>query len=215
MMEVVFVKIFEANNANKEINGGLMILEDISLTISKGEKIAITGSNGSGKSSLLKLFGITNFMNTSLKHCSKGTKQKAGIIQALIKNPDLLLLDEPLTGLDEQSKVELLNELSSFHPEKTIIFTAHESLLIGRLANRVMTIENGKIISDSTKKQEQLKYITAKLPSIEIMKEIPSINYIVKEYDLIEIIVPATDSDNILAELLQKGCSIIELTEKR
>lgn len=274
----LFMNIFEANQACKQIDG-IMILKEVSLSISKGEKVAITGNNGSGKSSLLKLIGgiyeetagkvkrfqnnigyvpehfpesirfklqdylilmgkmtnksdeemfkrianyaelfsITEFLTTPLNHCSKGTKQKAGIIQALLKNPDLLLLDEPLTGLDDKAKIELTNQLSILSGDKTIIFTAHEPLLIERIANRVLTVESGRIVSDSTVKGNKEKFICirAKIPAREIIEDIPSIKYKVIGMNSVEIIVSTKESDKVLAILLNRGCSILELTEKR
>ncbi|MEH7235621.1 ATP-binding cassette domain-containing protein [Bacillus sp. JJ1562] len=271
------MRIFEANKACKKIDG-IMILNDVSITISQGEKIAITGSNGSGKSSLLKLIGgifketsgeinrtklnigyvperfpenirftlkeylliigkmtsnsdedirkrieyytklftISDFLTTPLNNCSKGTKQKAGIIQALLKEPDLLLLDEPLTGLDEKAKNELLNQLNSLQTEKTIIFTAHESLLIEGLADRVLSIESGRVVYDSIViKKEKLKAIKAKIPNREILVGIPYVRHEFAEENFVEIIVSVNKSDEALAMLLERGCSIFELTEKR
>lgn len=271
------MKIFEAIQACKKIDG-TMILQDVTISISQGERVAITGKNGSGKSSLLKLIGgiyeettgqvkrapvsvgyvpehfpeyirfslqdylmqlgkmsciakeeiqqrienyakrfaIIDFLNIPLKHCSKGTKQKAGIIQALLKNPVLLLMDEPLTGLDDNAKIELMNLLSSLHKEKTIVFTAHDPLLIEGIADRVLTVENGKIVGDSIKrKQEKRKLIKAKIPAKEIIERLPCNSYTVEGENFVEIIVPNQKSDEILAKLLELGCSIIELTEKR
>jgi len=271
------MKIFEANKACKKIDGRILI-KDVSLSISQGEKVAITGKNGSGKSSLLKLIGgiytetegqvkraqinigyvpehfpenirfkihdylvlmgkmssktdegilkrienyaelfaITEFLNTPIKNCSKGTKQKAGIIQGLLKKPDLLLLDEPLTGLDDNAKIELLNQLNSLHRENTIIFTAHEPLLIEGLANRVLTVEGGTVISDSTtNKKEKLRFIKAKIPTKGIITGIPCIRHEFVGEDSVEIIVSAKESDKILTLLLNQGCSIFELTERR
>ncbi|KAA9023975.1 ATP-binding cassette domain-containing protein [Niallia endozanthoxylica] len=271
------MKLFEAHNASKKIDGK-GILHDISITISQREKIAITGANGSGKSSLLKLIGgiyehssgqvirsplkvgyvpehfpetirfkiyeylmltgkmnkkskgeikkkieyyatafsILPFLSTPLKNCSKGTKQKVGIIQALMKDPNLLLLDEPLTGLDEQTKKELLHLLQSIQGECTIIFTAHDSLLINRLAYREVVIENGKIVSDSTKSEsEKIKYILAEIPSTDFILSIPSLSYQSRDGNRVEIMVTAAESDQVLRMLLDQGCSIVEVIEKR
>ncbi|WP_052344354.1 ATP-binding cassette domain-containing protein [Bacillus ndiopicus] len=270
------MKIFEANKVCKKIDGR-MIIHEVTISISQGEKIAITGKNGSGKSSLLKLIGgiftetegqvkrpkvnigyvpehfpenirfktldylmlvgrmssnldegilkriekyaelfaITEFLTTPLKNCSKGTKQKAGIIQALLNNPDLLLLDEPLTGLDDTAKIELLSQLNSLQKDKTIIFTTHEPLLIERLADRVLTIESGRIVSDSTiVKKEKVRIIKAKIPNRGIVAEIPFIRYKFLGGDSVEIIVSVKESDEILSMLLKRGCSILELAEK-
>ncbi|WP_102271754.1 ATP-binding cassette domain-containing protein [Cytobacillus massiliigabonensis] len=269
--------IFEANCAGKVIDG-VSILHDISLCISKGERVAITGHNGSGKSSLLKLIGgiyentsgqvkrvmsktgyvpehfpenirfkmqeylllmgkmngklesglikrihsyaeifaITDFLNTPLKNCSKGTKQKAGIIQALLMDPDILLLDEPLTGLDEAAQAGLLNVLASFNSGLTIVFTAHESLLIDALADRVITVANGRIIADAKKEiKEKYKYIKAIVPNQTIASEIPSIHTHYIEERTVEMTVLSEHSDEVLTKLLERGCSIVELIEKR
>lgn len=269
--------IFEADRAGKKIDG-ISILHDISLRILKGEKVAITGHNGSGKSSLLKLIGgiyenssghvkrgmrnvgyvpehfpenirfgvqeylllmgkmnsisetelrkriliyaemfaITDFLSTPLKNCSKGTKQKAGIIQALLMDPAILLLDEPLTGLDEATQMELLNELNSNNTGKTIVFTAHESLLINGLAERVIRVADGKIVSDVKKEgKETYKYIKAIVPNHTIALEIPSMYIHYMEENTVEMKVLSEHSDEVLTKLLERGCSIVELIEKR
>lgn len=268
------MKIFESTNVCKEIDG-ITILDNISMTISKGERVAIEGNNGSGKSSLLKLIGgiyeetagslkrakikigyvpehfpenirfkvydylmfigkmnhfshvekdidyfaeifaIRNYLNTPLRKCSKGTKQKVGIIQALMKKPDLLLLDEPLTGLDHDAQKELLNQLKSLPNPATILFTAHEEVLVGELAERIVVLENGSIISDSSKMNiEKIRIIKVKLPTKEILAEIPSIQYNFVHEHIVEIMIPALESDEVLMKLLNCGCSIIELRER-
>lgn len=138
-----------------------------------------------------------------------------GIIQALMKDPDLLLLDEPLTGLDEPSKMELLHHLQSLQNECTIIFTAHDSLLINQLAYREVVIENGKVISDSIKSQsEKVKYILAEIPSADVNLSIPSLSYQFRDGNRVEIMVTAAVSNQVLRMLLDQDCSMIEVKEK-
>jgi len=271
------MNVFEANKARKTINGNV-ILEELTLTISQGERIAITGENGSGKSTLLKLitgiyektagevqrapletgyvpehfpetiklklqeylilvgkisgkskheltneiteyakrFNVTEFLHTPLKNCSKGTKQKAGIIQALLKEPDVLLMDEPLTGLDEQAQTELLTQLHSLEKKITVIFTAHESYLIDAFAERILQIKNGRLVYDSTKlNQEKGRIIKTTVPTRACISAIQAMSIKWHGESLVELTVSANESDHVLTLLLKQGCSIIELSEKR
>lgn len=271
------MKIFEANCVSKWFDK-TQILKDISFSINRGDRIAITGHNGSGKSSLLKLIGgiygpnsgrvskkslkigyvpehfpekirfslmeylvllgkisgkrdevlaenITNyvehfsikdFLHTPLKNCSKGTKQKAGIIQALLLEPELLLLDEPMTGLDEDAQNELLKQLNSLSNEMTIIFTVHDSLLIDGLSNRVITMESGRIIEDRLVDSEikEHRVITASLKNT-VLQEFPSLSIIQLSDSIVEIEVPTNQSDQVLMLLLKNGSSVLGLREKR
>ncbi|MBP2242810.1 ABC-type multidrug transport system ATPase subunit [Cytobacillus eiseniae] len=269
--------LFEAMNAGKQIDGA-DILNNITIQIAEGEKVAIVGHNGSGKSSLLKLIGgiyentsgqvkrekfitgyvpehfpenirftikeyllligkmsgktegeiikviydyselfsITAYLNTPLKNCSKGTKQKAGIIQAMLTPPELFLLDEPLTGLDEPAQKQMLNILNSFNQRTSIVFTAHESLLVDGLAERVITIANGTILSDEKKRiNEKIYMIKAIVPNKEIVSTIDCVHMKYQEGNIIEWMVFAEQSDEVLIKLLNNGCKIIELKEKR
>jgi ABC-type multidrug transport system ATPase subunit len=163
-------------------------------------------------------FKIQSFLHIPLKSCSKGTKQKVGIIQALLAKPDLLILDEPLTGLDEQSQHELFAQLSSVKGNCTIIFTTHEDLLITDLADRVIEVENGDIIENNkiASSKEIHKQITAIVPSIkslEGIRDIAKVQY--DQRDNAIILVESSKSDQILQELLINGCSIVELKEMR
>ena len=94
-------------------------------------------------SKYIQLFGLEPFLHTSLKACSKGTKQKVGIIQALLMKPDLLLLDEPLTGLDAESQQVLIQLLKE--EQIPIVFTSHEETLVTNMAKEILQIETGEI----------------------------------------------------------------------
>ncbi|NMD71001.1 ABC transporter ATP-binding protein [Bacillus sp. DNRA2] len=271
------MKIFEATKVMKRIDD-FQILANLSLSIHQGERIAITGQNGSGKSSLLKLIGgiyeetsgkvwrdqlriayvpehfpetirfklyeylmlmgkmngqsksiiheaitqfanrfaISHFLSTPLKKCSKGTKQKAGIIQALLMKPELLLMDEPLTGLDDDSQKELVNQLNQLPAETTIIFTAHDSLLIDHLAHRVIRVDDGAISSDTYKQQkERVLLIRARIPSKEVITDMQLGPQKFVGDNLVDLLVLESESDQALRLLLERGCSILEVIEKR
>lgn len=76
---------------------------------------------------ILDLFSLTKFKNKSLSSLSGGQAQKVKIAKVLLSNPDLIILDEPTTGIDEESKI-ILNEMINHINEmkKTIILVSHE-----------------------------------------------------------------------------------------
>ncbi len=161
-----------------------------------------------------ELFNAEGFLETPLKNCSKGTMQKAGIIQALLLRPDVLLLDEPLTGLDEEAQQAFLRYLPGLRRKMAIAFTAHESFLVREAADRVITLENGSVISDVNNVAEAVKYIKALVPHISILKELPAVQYSQLDHNLFIIKEAASASDVLLKSLLNSGCSIVEVIER-
>ncbi|MFD1205479.1 MULTISPECIES: ABC transporter ATP-binding protein [Sporosarcina] len=160
-------------------------------------------------SNYIQMFGIEPFLQTPLKACSKGTRQKAGIIQALLMKPDVLLLDEPLTGLDIESQQILVKLLEGF--DIPIIFTSHEDELLMHLAKEVLHIGTGEVtpyfIHAAPKKRIKVEY-----SSKEVFKDFP-VNEIQYEGSEAIFIVDGETSDQILIELLQKNCSIVDVRE--
>jgi len=98
---------------------------------------------------LMDLFGIKDVYDSRIESYSKGMKQKTLIISALINDPDILFLDEPLGGIDANSIMvfkEVLNEL--IKDGKTIFYSSHIMEVVETLSNRIILINNGEIIAD-------------------------------------------------------------------
>ena len=85
-----------------------------------------------------RLFGIpANIMEQKIQNCSKGTVQKINIIQAFLTKPDLLIMDEPFSGLDENS-IEMLTELIlATAKQSAVIISCHEKFLAERIADKL------------------------------------------------------------------------------
>ncbi|WP_144510734.1 ATP-binding cassette domain-containing protein [Bacillus sp. FJAT-22090] len=161
----------------------------------------------------IRLFEIEPFINTPLKYCSKGTKQKVGIIQALLMKPDVLLLDEPLTGLDPTSQQQLIYLLQKLKKELTIIFTTHEDVMVGTIADQVLYVESGQLLFDIEPKQTK-KIIKVEFPNKKIFTELNTID-IHYEGNIALLTVNTSLSDEILLNLLNKKCSVLEVKEMR
>lgn len=108
---------------------------------------------------LLKMVGMENLSKRYPNTLSGGQKQRVALCRALMRKPEILLLDEPFSALDEKRKEELQNEIYLFHKRfnLTTIMVSHSSSEIYKLANKMIEIKNGKIIKKGTPKELLLK----------------------------------------------------------
>lgn len=162
-------------------------------------------------SKYINLFGLEPFLRTPLTSCSKGTRQKVGIIQALLIRPDLLLLDEPLTGLDIESQQILIQLLKE--EQVPIIFTSHEAELIDRLALEILQVETGELTINKGNVKPK-RSIRVEFQRKEDLKDIPASNT-QYEGNIAVLTVDKDSSDQVLRSLLGKNCSILEVKEQR
>ena len=99
---------------------------------------------------ILKLVKIDNVQNRLIKNLSKGYRQRVGFAQALVGNPDVLILDEPTVGLDPKQIIEIRNLISRLGKNHTIILSSHILSEIQAVCKRVIIINRGQIIADDT-----------------------------------------------------------------
>ncbi|QXM07437.1 ABC transporter ATP-binding protein [Crassaminicella indica] len=100
---------------------------------------------------LMGLFGIEEHFYDRISSYSKGMKQKLLIISSLLHNPDILFLDEPLSGLDANSVMVFKEILSSLAKEgKTIFYSSHIMEVVEKISHRILLLNNGQIVADGT-----------------------------------------------------------------
>jgi ABC-2 type transport system ATP-binding protein len=100
-------------------------------------------------SNLIDTFGLRNVCNQRMNNFSRGMKQKVMIISALIPDPDIIFLDEPLNGLDANSIIIIKDLFRQLAAEgKTIFYSSHTLSIIEKISDRVILINEGKIIAD-------------------------------------------------------------------
>ncbi len=104
---------------------------------------------------LLKIFGLTKFINLKPRHLSQGQCQQAAIAKCMASNDRLYLLDEPLSHVDAPGKEVLLKLLRQFQKEKRAPFicVCHDDQLLPRLADRILLLEDGKLLQAGTYEQ--------------------------------------------------------------
>ena len=168
---------------------------------------------------LFDIFNITSMKDTRIKFLSKGTIQKVAVVQAIIEKPDILLLDEPLSGQDIESQEKFIGILQKFKTEKICIALAcHERYLVDKLADKVVTIEKGEITSNISNKNNiytnmLIRFRVSNEFDAKKVKEFGGIVNIVQDGQLVSILVDRQYSDNCILKLLQLGCSIVSVKE--
>ncbi|MEN4761046.1 ATP-binding cassette domain-containing protein [Chryseobacterium sp. C39-AII1] len=97
---------------------------------------------------VIKLVGITPERSKKIGQLSKGYKQRVGLAQAIIHQPDLLILDEPTNGLDPNQIIEIRNVVKEIGQAKTVLLSTHIMQEVEALCSRVILIHKGNILQD-------------------------------------------------------------------
>ena len=96
------------------------------------------------------LVKIDHVAHRLIKNLSKGYKQRVGLAQALIGNPKVLIMDEPTVGLDPKQIIDIRNLIKGLGKKHTIILSSHILPEVQAICDRVIVINNGKIVADDT-----------------------------------------------------------------
>lgn len=107
---------------------------------------------------VIRLVGLDPEKHKKVGHLSKGYKQRLGLGQAILHNPDLLILDEPTNGLDPNQIIEIRNLIKSLGKERTIIISTHIMQEVEALCDRIILIHQGTILHDGPTKTFKSKY---------------------------------------------------------
>ena len=108
---------------------------------------------------VIQLTGLSTESHKKIGQLSKGYRQRVGLANALLHNPDVLILDEPTTGLDPNQLVEIRNVIKNAGKDKTVFLSTHIMQEVEAICDRVIIIDKGKIVAD--KKLEKLISETA------------------------------------------------------
>jgi len=100
---------------------------------------------------LLGLTELTGLAKRNVRHLSGGQKQRVSLCRALMNNPNVLLMDEPLSALDPQIRQKLQHDILMLHKEfkTTTIMVSHDPSEIYKLADRVIVLDQGKVVNDA------------------------------------------------------------------
>ncbi len=125
---------------------------------------------------MLRLCGLENEKHKNIRELSKGYKQRVGLAQTLIHDPEIVILDEPTTGLDPNQIIDIRELIKNTGKEKTIILSSHILAEIEATCDRVLILNKGKIVANGT--SAELRHSnTEKILKIKINGAAPSVLY--------------------------------------
>lgn len=120
---------------------------------------------------VIELTGLSPESHKKIGQLSKGYRQRVGLATALLHNPDVLILDEPTTGLDPNQLVEIRNVIKNVGKDKTVFLSTHIMQEVEAICDRVIIINNGKIVTDK-KLDKLVSEVTTQVIEVEFDKAI-------------------------------------------
>ena len=163
--------------------------------------------------------------NRLIGNLSKGFKQRTGLAQALVSDPEILILDEPTVGLDPQQVIEIRQTLKSLKGQHTIILSTHVLSEAQKICDRVIIINEGKIVTENsiedlgekmnTKKELILKVKKTSDDLITKLKSLEGVTQVEKRHDEIVLDTEPKDDikDQVAKVVIENSAGLIELKE--
>ncbi|TAH26583.1 MAG: gliding motility-associated ABC transporter ATP-binding subunit GldA [Cytophagales bacterium] len=174
---------------------------------------------------MIDITGLGVEQNKKIGVLSKGYRQRVGLAQALIHDPEVLILDEPTTGLDPNQILEIRSLIKNIGREKTVILSTHIMQEVKAICDKVVIINKGKIVANDhinnlSKEQENTKKLIVEFDKPIHIESIPKVNGMIKTNAISpqKIEIEHDGSLDIRAALSQQcqsnGFLIIGMTQK-
>jgi ABC-2 type transport system ATP-binding protein len=120
---------------------------------------------------VIQLTGLASESHKKIGQLSKGYRQRVGLANALLHNPDVLILDEPTTGLDPNQLIEIRNVIKNAGKDKTVFLSTHIMQEVEAICDRVIIIDKGKIVADK-KLEKLISETTTQIIEVEFDQEV-------------------------------------------
>jgi ABC-2 type transport system ATP-binding protein len=131
---------------------------------------------------MVEICGLESVINRDIGELSKGFRQRVGLAQSLIHDPEILILDEPTAGLDPTQIIEIRELIKEIGKEKTVILSSHILPEVSATCNRIIIIHKGEIVGSGTpdemartSKKSEIIYITIRGPVEDIQQQLQAI----------------------------------------
>lgn len=175
---------------------------------------------------LIRKVGLTEEQNKKIKQLSKGYRQRVGIAQAMVHDPEVLILDEPTTGLDPNQIIEVRELIKSLAQEKTVILSTHLMQEVTSVCDEVLILNKGKVVANDSvanvlhlsKKGQQLELESLQKVDLKTLQSLTSHIINLSYIDELKILVELdTDTDwrpEIAAFAAQQGWTILMMQQR-
>lgn len=191
--------------------GAIVESPDLYMYLSGYDNLKITANNYKDISKdrileVAKIVGLDNRIKDKVSTYSLGMRQRLGIAEAIINNPELLILDEPTNGLDIEGTIEMRNLIKSLSNQGiAILISSHNLTEIDNLCNRIIAIKNGKMVTDET--IDKFKQISNESSYIFELNNVDNLDKILQNYKFEKI-----DKNKIRVYISKENVS--EITQK-
>ena len=167
--------------------------------------------------------GLENHSQKKINTLSKGFKQRVGLAAALIHNPEVIILDEPTTGLDPNQIIEIRKLIRDLGKDRTVILSTHILQEVNAICDRVIIINQGKIVLDKSleslrKNQQQIIEVSFDYRlEIEALARLPKVQKVINTHDFVYEIYVSSRKDQrteIFDFANENGLKILSLQQK-
>ncbi len=150
---------------------------------------------------VIELTGLASEAHKKIGQLSKGYRQRVGLANALLHNPDVLILDEPTTGLDPNQLVDIRNLIKTIGETKTVFLSTHIMQEVEAMCDRVIIINKGEIVADKKlkdlrdeKEQTVIVEFDYRVEDVFLLK-LPKVEKVINTYDFVYEITFKTSED--------------------
>lgn len=157
---------------------------------------------------LLEQVGLSNVANRKMKKLSGGMKRRAGIAQAMLNRPEILILDEPTAGLDPNERIRFRNLISGLSSNRLVLLSTHIVSDIEYIANRILLMKDGKLQITGTS-EELISSMPERVWSIAVPRE--SVSSYMQHYPVANVKTMGKDAElRILSPRKPRENAILE-----